>query len=481
MKRLEIQHKVKKTGILVKAGSLYFIGNVLDRLLVFFMIPIFTRLLSTEEYGIVSTYLSWVGILTIIVGLSFHSCVRNAYIEFKEDIQAFMSSVLSLSFLVFIGITIGTYFICLNYFKEVDLKLVMMCLFQAYMTFVINYISAYYMMTYSYIKRVLLLIVPNCMTIILSLILIKSMENDLHMGRILAYFLVQIAVGGIVFIKILGKGKRFFKKQYWKYAIKISMPLVLHGLSVIILAQADRIMITYYIGASETAIYSLVYNFAMILTVIQTAIEGIWIPWFYEKMQNEAYDKINHMAKEYVSLMTVLAIGLIFIAPDILKLATPQSYWEGIYMIPPIVLSSYMIFLYSLPVNLEYYHAETKMISRNTVGVASLNIILNAILLPRYGEISACVVTVVCYALAFMVHYRVGRKLTPTVFPGKIFLQNIGVILLMTIMVYTLMEQVLWRWIIALGVAVGYLINTYLKYSRNKRGKQYESSSFSTD
>ena len=484
MKYLMRKDKGKHT--VVKAGSIYFIGNMLDRLLVFIMIPVFTRMLSAQDYGVVATYLSWVAIVTLIVGVSFQGCIRNAYIEFKEDIEAFMSSVLMLSFMIFIGVFLMVIFIVygmnLEYFKTIDKRLVLICLIHSYSNFIVSYLSTYYMMTYHYIKRVVLMLVPNVLIIIGSIFLIQSiLSSKLYMGRIWAYAFIYGVIGVGIFLNIMFKGRCLIRKLYWKYALRLCLPLVLHGLSLVILAQSDRIMIAYYSGTSQTAIYSLVYNFSMILTVIQTAIEGIWIPWFYEKMTEENYVVINRMASQYIWIMTIFAIGITFVAPEILRWATPKSYWGGMYMILPVVLSSYMIFLYSLPVNLEYYHKNTKIISLNTLLVALLNVVLNTLLIPRYGASIAAFTTLFCYTISFLVHYRVGKKLTKELFPGKIFWKQIVLLAIMAVINYALMEKMLWRWLIVGVLSLGYLIIFYKKYNEYRKGKSYENSSTCTN
>jgi O-antigen/teichoic acid export membrane protein len=84
-----------------KAGSLYLIGNLFNKAIAFLTIPIFTRLLTTSEYGIVSTYLSYVTICSVIVSLSLGTSLRAAYVDYKTDIDAYLSSVMFLSFLNF--------------------------------------------------------------------------------------------------------------------------------------------------------------------------------------------------------------------------------------------------------------------------------------------------------------------------------------------------------------------------------------------
>lgn len=115
-------------------------------------------------------------------------------------------------------------------------------------------------------------------------------------------------------------------------------------------------MITWLVGADQTGIYSLAYSFGMIATVITTALEGIWVPWFFAKLKTRDIEEINKQAVNYIKLMTYAMIALIMVGPEIYKILADKSYWDGIRIVPPIVLAKYMIFAYTLYVNVEHYY-----------------------------------------------------------------------------------------------------------------------------
>ena len=68
----------------------------------------------------------------------------------------------------------------------------------------------------------------------------------------------------------------------------------------------------------------------MIATVITTAFEGIWVPYFVNKMNRKEYRDINAMAIKYIELMLVAMMGVILIGPEIIKILATKSYWKGI-------------------------------------------------------------------------------------------------------------------------------------------------------
>ena len=156
------------------------------------------------------------------------------------------------------------------------------------------------------------------------------------------------------FMETYGRSGFVFNIEFLKHGLKISTPLILHGIALNILSQSDRTMITWLADASQTGIYSLIYNFSMIATVITTSLDGVWVPWFTKQMSNKGYKEINKVAVDYVNLMTYAMCCLIMVAPEVVKILASKPYWEGIVIIPPVVLSNYIIFVYTMYISSQY-------------------------------------------------------------------------------------------------------------------------------
>ena len=90
-------HKLEKKDYNgIKAGIWYTIGNIIIKGIPFFTIPIFTRLLTTNDFGIYSIYLSYEEILSVVIGLGISGTVKIAKFEFKNEFEKYISSVLNL-------------------------------------------------------------------------------------------------------------------------------------------------------------------------------------------------------------------------------------------------------------------------------------------------------------------------------------------------------------------------------------------------
>ena len=283
-----------------KAGTFYFVGNVFNKGIAFLTVPVFTRILSTSDYGIVTTYNSWIGILSMIMGFALHMSVRMAAVDYKEKLDDFMSSIILFICLSSFGsIAIVTGVMKLFHINT-SIMLVVICMLQAFATATIEDYSSYLMMQYRYKARTAFMILPNLISVLVSIFtIIFILQDNLYLGRIIPTATITTLFGIIVVVLVLRKGKFRINKEYLKYAMAISAPLILHGIALNILSQSDRIMITSLADAAQTGIYSLIYNFSMIATVITTTLEGIWVPWFINKLKAGTREEIKVVARDY--------------------------------------------------------------------------------------------------------------------------------------------------------------------------------------
>lgn len=432
-----------------KAGTFYFIGNVFNKGIAFFTVPVFTRILSTSDYGIVTTYNSWIGILSMIMGFALHMSVRMAAIDYKEKLDDFMSSIILFICLSSLGSIAIVTSIMKLFHVNTSIVLVLICMFQASATATIEDYSSYLMMQYRYKARTAFMILPNLMSVMASIFTITIILNDnLYLGRIVPTAAIITLFGAIVVVLVMKKGKFRINKEYIKYAMAISAPLILHGIALNILSQSDRIMITSLADAAQTGIYSLIYNFSMIATVITTTLEGIWVPWFINKLKVGSRDEIKIVARDYIHFMTYAMVSLILVAPEVVKILANRNYWEGISIIPPVVLSNFVIFAYSLYVNIEHYYKKTPYITCNTVIAAVSNIILNFIFIPRYGYVAAAYTTLASYIISFTLHSRYAKTLEPDLYPLNQFIKPLANLLIVTVLFYIFKEQPVIRWVL---------------------------------
>ena len=452
----------------VKAGTWYTLTNFFTIGISFLTLPIFTRLLSTEDYGITSVYSSYLNIFVIVFSLDVVASIQRGKFDFKDNYNQFVSSVLFLGTISFIIFSLLILAFQSFFSKMLDLEpiLLYVLLINAFFAFVQNLVLAKFRVEYNYKKISLIQIANSLIGVILSIILItRFFTNTKYLGRILGSSLPVIISGFILLLYIFTQGKEIINKIYWKYALIISVPLILHNLAGIINAQFDRIFINKYIGSSEAGIYSFAYNVGMIIDVLWASTNQAWVPWFYERMDANNYSAIRKRAKNFRDFFTLAYILILFVSPEIIKVMADKRYWDGLVIVPYIFMAYYFNLMYSFEVNVEFYTRKTHLISIGTILGAVINVVLNIVLIPKYGYVIAAVTTVISNFFMFVFHFIiVNYLLRIRIFGIRFHLVSLSYVVIATTVFMVFQNYLLMR----ISVLVLGTICLYSVYKRTK-------------
>ena len=140
-----------------------------------------------------------------------------------------------------------------------------------------------------------------------------------------------------------------------------------------------------------------------------------------------------------------------------------KPYWVGKPIIFPIVLASYITFLYDLAVNVEYQYKATKVIASNTIMAALINIGLNIVLIPTFGAIAAAYTTVIAYLFSLIFHLIYAKKLVNSIFPIRRYAKYFIIVILVCVASEFSLDYVVIRWGIAMILGVWYLYAMFFK------------------
>lgn len=445
---------------LLKSGFWYTVGNFFLQGVSFITIPIFTHLYGTEDYGIFSLYTTWLSVFTCLISLGLTSSISRAKFDFEQDFDGYTSSVLSLSLIpLLIFLIIGSIFKTnVASLLEIDSSLILILIFHSFFSYVIDLVTTKYTVEYRYIRYLFVSISTAILSVIISIYLVMNFKHNKYLGRVYGSLWITVAYGVILGVLVFINGKKFINKSYWKYGLAISIPLIPHTLSAIILAQFDRIMIKKYVGNGATGLYSFAYNIGMILNVVWAATNKAWTPWFFEKMKEQKYDEIRQKSKYYIAFFSLIAFILIFISPEIGKIMSSKGYWSALNLVPIIMISYFFVFLYSFPANLEFYAKKTYYISIGTFIAGFLNIGLNVYMIPKFGYAAGAWTTLISYIVLFVYHYVIANKVCAyDVFEIKYFIYSILFVSAISVVFYFVNGNILLRYTFVL-IVIAFMI-----------------------
>lgn len=401
----------KSSSIAVKAGSWYVISSIIVKAISVISTPIFSRLLTTSEYGEVATFTSWSALLLPLCTLNLTYSIGRAKLDYPDDLDKYIGSMQLFS-LVYTGILF-----IIGILAREPLSIVMgvpniqyiLLLIYLLFTPTIEFVQNGFRYRYKYKPNVIIALYTALGTVLLSLVLILLFNRDNSTLRVIGLVVPNMFLS-IVFLEKSIKNKNLsFCMNYWKYGLKISVPLVLHTVCINILAQSDRIFISKYCGKSSVGIYSLVYSYGLMICVVTNAIADGWLPWFHDNYFQGNYSEIKKNVKSIVILGCYIGLACVALAPEAIMILGGEKYIEGIECVPPIVLGVVCQYIYTHYVNIEMHLKKTGYVSLGTILAAAINIILNYIFVPKYGYVSAAYTTLASYIVLIMVHFCITR------------------------------------------------------------------------
>ena len=400
-------HKYKSLSQPVKASLWFTICSVLQKGIQFLTVPIMTRVMSSEQYGEYSVFLSWYQIIMIFATLNMWNYVlSNGMIKYENDRDGYLSSLQGLSTLI--TVVLFAVYVAFSgiWEKTTSLSFPAMAIMFIELLFMpsFEYWCARKRFEYSYKGVVILSLAIAVLVPTVSMPLIILTE-DKGMAAIIGRTITSAVVYAIPFVIIAVKGKKLYSKEYWSFALKFNLPLIPHFLSVIVLQQSDRIMISNICGDDKAGIYSVAYSAAMILQIVNSAILSSFIPYTYNSIKENKYSGIGRNANFLLIIIALLNLLLICVAPEAVRFLGPEEYYDAAYIIPPVAISGVFMFMFNLFANIEYYFEETKFVAAASIISAVTNVVLNAIFIPVFGYHAAGYTTLFCYILFSAAHY----------------------------------------------------------------------------
>ena len=399
----------------VKASLWFLVCGFLQKAISMLTTPIFTRIMTDAEYGRFSVYNSWLGIVQVIVSLNLAAGVyTRGLVKNELDQDRFSSSMLGLSTTCILICSVGYAIFQTEINQLLDMSTILMIamLVESWAHTAYQFWSNRERVNYRYKNLVVLTLVYVFLRPLMGVLLVLFANPDAQVeARVLATVGVNLVLFTGLYISMARKGKCFFNKEYWSYALKFNIPLLPHYLSQIVLNQSDRLMINSICGPSEAAYYSVAYTIAMVLQILNNSISATMNPWIYRAIKNGEVKKIGPVSYAVLLLIGLLNVAVILVAPEILRVMAPGSYQAAIWVIPPVTASVYFMFLYNLFATFEYYYEKTHYVATATIIGAVLNVGLNAWFIPKYGFVAAGYTTLFCYILYSFAHYYFMKKI----------------------------------------------------------------------
>ena len=390
-----------------KTAILNTVANCISLVVGMIMIPIVTRVLSTEQMGIANTFISTRNTVVIIITCSVYAYVHKAMIEFKDEKKSYIFSIIVFSILaVVISFCISLIF------KEKLMKLLSLDNFLYYwlyiscLGFALYSIADYYCIfqnKYYIVAMIVLSVGP--ISQFLSVGLSYVLENDKYIGRVIGLDFVYLLVAVCLIVWMFVGRRPKFKTKYVKTTLAFTIPIIPHLLSQMVLTQCDLVMISYFCGSSKSGIYSMGHTVGFLALTVMSQIMASWSPWVYRRMEDKEFKTIFDNSKLIVLVGAYISIGLLTISTELIKIFLTDVYSPCIYIVPTLVVAMFFQFIYIFVYDFQFFNKKAKSIAASSIVAAIFNLITNYIFIPKFGFLAAGFTTSASYFVLLMINY----------------------------------------------------------------------------
>lgn len=395
---------------LFKDSFIYIFTDIVNKAIPFVLLPILTFYLTPDDYGIIATFNSLVGMLGIFIGLSVQGAISVNYYKLnKENLAQYVGNIIYILlgsfFLTLVVLTLLKDIILIKIGLEYTWLIVAAVMSLASFIIIIN--LSLWLVEQKPNKyggyEILESLLKFGLSIYFVVVLLMTWK-----GRIFGMLIASI-ISALISIFILNKRNYInmkWHRPYIKDALNFGIPLMPHQLSFWLRSGAIILLLAYLVGKKETGLYNVGTQFIIPIGVLTAAFNKAWAPYLYRKLtdsptlQNKR--KIVKFTYLYFIGVIILALLLSLIIPLVIDYLLEKSYGSASIYILYLALASAFQGMYLMVVNYIFYVKKTKYLAYITFIVSVINIILAYIFIVSNGSIGAVQAKVITSFINFL-------------------------------------------------------------------------------
>lgn len=397
---------------LAKNTAIVSIGKICTQLITFFLLPVYTAVLSNEEYGVVDLLNTLTSLLLPIVTLQIEQGIFRYLIDCRENNEKQIKLITTIiRFMIIQSIACIVIFLCISPFIHNEYKYFLMAnllmgIFSSLLLQICRGLGDN--ATYAIGS-----FITGAFTVVLNVIFIVAFRWGAY-GMLGATAISNFICAVYIFLKRkiykYIKPKQFDKKIL-KEIIKYSVPLIPNMISWWIVSASDRTIISAVIGIAQNGIYSAANKFSGVFTTLYSVFNLTWTESASININSEDRDEFFSKILDFViRFFGCLCLGTIAVMPFAFNILINEKFAEAYYQIPILILGSVFNILVSFVGSIYVAKKLTKEIAKTSIISAVINIFVNIVLIKSIGLYAASISTVIAYALMFIYRWIDVKK-----------------------------------------------------------------------
>lgn len=461
--------EMRRSKYLFKNILLLGLNKIGTRIIVFFLVPLYTNVLTTGEYGLVDLFTTLLVVMIPITTLN----IGEAIMRFSMDQDAPLEDISRIAN-VFIVMSIG---LCLSiyplvsFFPELEPYKHYLFLYAAadsvYQTSVYNLRGREQLTDFAFSN-----IIQTLLIALLNIYFLLRLKIGIK-GYFLAYAIAN-AIGAIyAFMRgklYKGLGKNHINSSLAKEMIKYSIVLVPNSFMWWIMNSSDRIMVTSMVGLSQNGIYGVSYKIPTIMSTLAGVFNQAWNYTAVKESNSEDKDDINnYVFDKLIRIIVFLIAFILVILKPFMSIYVSEEFFSAWEYVPPLIIGFGFMTAGSFLSSAYTVQKDSKgFLISGTIG-AVVNIAFNFLLIPLIGTMGAAIATCLSYIAVFAFRWRDTKKYMTLKIPEKTAVLGLLCVLIMSLMVYVhsrlgiVLEVSLFLCVIILNRKMFTLFGSYFK------------------
>jgi len=407
---------------IARSSVVYGVGNVLTKVVAFVLIPLYTRYLTPQDYGIITILILFEQFVSVIANLGVGSATYRFIpaTDKREDKGRIVFSGFVLS-------GIANIVLCFVLYQNADkLAAWLVGMSEANtlyfrLTVLVVFLNTFKPLVISVLQAERKAIPFSILMLLnFTLLLLFNIANVAYLKKgVLGVVESNLWTAGIFFVVaivyVLSRYRRTFCGKTLRKMVAFGVPLIPAGLAALVLTMADRYLLKELATMEDVGIYSIAYKFGMIMNMLLVVpFRRAWEPLMYSVERSpEAKMIYSNMLTYFVFVASFFWLGLSGFAKDIMAVATTEDYVVGYKIIPVVCLAYLLLGVSSIVACGVSIKNKTTHISL-TVGLgAGLNVALNYVLIPSYGIMGASIATALSYLAIALTTYLESQRYFP--------------------------------------------------------------------
>lgn len=411
---------------LLNETIIYGIGAILPRIIIFILNPLYIHFINKDEFAQFTNLYAIISFVNIILTFGFETAYFRFSSEPENKDKTFYTSFWFLAatsavFLVGVLLFNETIAESMGYGKNPEFIrwFAWIAFFDTLCVIPFAWLRYHNKPIKYSLIRVIQSLVQTVAVICLFIYIPAEVSRQAGLNEKVSYpfysNLIGSFMGVVMLLPIIVKVKLQFAKDLFLRMIKYSWPIMLAGFAFMINENFDKAIQYYLIDEGDAGAYGGCYKLAVLMTLFVTAYRMGIEPFFFKQMQN-AHAKVTYakVTEYFTFFASIVAMGIIANISWLKVLFIPNnSYWTAIDIIPVIVIANLFFGIYY---NLSTWYKVTDRTKIGTViswSGALLTVILNLVLLKKFGFMVSAWTTLAAYFVMMVLSYYLGQKYYP--------------------------------------------------------------------